>query len=588
MSGVRASDWLPAALLAFGLVGGAARADAQSRVGDPQGRALMEAATLESRGDLDGAESALRHALELDPTGAGVLFALERVLRAKGEAHELRPLVTAFLAHTSDVEVRALALRLMVEADSIQAMVTEAEQWISSEPSEAVFSSVAGVYQQALGPERALEVLRRGRARLGGDVLALQTGDVLVAAGDVQGAADEWARAVAGDGSGMEAVRSRIDRLRGDERTDAARRFVDVLGDSAIPERRRATLLFALEVGLEEEALELAVRHGGALGGRARTTFLNEVGILARESALAAVASWAYAELAEESSSPEQRRQFDQRIVEIALEAGDTVRALDAQRRVVASFPGRSDEWRNALAETIKLEATAEPARMAESWASFRTEFPNAPEIDGVAAAIAMRLQARGDMEGASAVLEGVEGPRSSIERAYLALGAGDLEAGRALLLRAVGALPPREATPIIQFASLLGRLSEPGKRSLASAGVRAHRGRPAEAAAALAEAAGALAPTDGAPLLAEAARLAERGGAVDAAADLRRRLVDEHPDAAEVAEATLALARHEAVAGGDRDEAIRLLEELITRRPNAAVVPEARLELQRLRNRGS
>jgi TolA-binding protein len=64
--------------------------------------------------------------------------------------------------------------------------------------------------------------------------------------------------------------------------------------------------------------------------------------------------------------------------------------------------------------------------------------------------------------------------------------------------------------------------------------------------------------------------------------------LVDEHPDAAEAAEATLALARHEAVAGGDRDEAIRLLEELITRRPNAAVVPEARLELQRLRNRGS
>jgi tetratricopeptide (TPR) repeat protein len=134
----------------------------------------------------------------------------------------------------------------------------------------------------------------------------------------------------------------------------------------------------------------------------------------------------------------------------------------------------------------------------------------------------------------------------------------------------------------------LLGRLSEPGKRSLASAGVRAHRGRPAEAAVSLAEAAGALAPTDGAPLLAEAARLAERGGAVDAAADLRRRLVDEHPDAAEAAEATLALARHEAVAGGDRDEAIRLLEELITRRPNAAVVPEARLELQRLRNRGS
>ena len=588
MSGVRAPAWLPVAVLVFGVAGGAERADAQSRVGDPQGRALMEAATLESRGDLEGAEAALRHALELEPTAAGVLFALERVLRAKGETHELRPLVTAFLAHTSDVEVRALALRLMAEADSTQAMVTEAERWISSEPSEVVFSSVASVYQQALGPERALEVLRRGRTRLGGDVLALQTGDVLVAAGDVEGAADEWARAVASDGSGMEAVRSRIDRLRGEERTSSARRFVEVLGDSAIPERRRATLLFALDLGLEEEALELAERHGGALGGRARMTFLNEVGILARESGLAAVASWAYAELAEESASPEQRRQFDQRIVEIALEAGDTVRALDAQRRVVASYPDRSDEWRAALAETIKIEATAEPARTTESWASFRTEFPNAPETDAVAAAIAVSMQARGDVEGASAVLDGVEGPRSSVERAYLALGAGDLESGRALLLRAVGGLPPREATPLIQFASLLGRLSEPGKRVLASAGVTAHRGRPAEAAESLAEAAGTLAATDGAPLLAEAARLAERDGAVNAAADVRRRLVDEHPDAPEVAEATLALARHEAGAGGDRDEAIRLLEDLITRRPNAAVVPEARLELQRLRNRGS
>jgi tetratricopeptide (TPR) repeat protein len=251
-------------------------------------------------------------------------------------------------------------------------------------------------------------------------------------------------------------------------------------------------------------------------------------------------------------------------------------------------LPSRSDEWRSALAESIELEATAEPGRVAESWASFRTDFPNAPELDGVAAAIALSMQARGDAQGAAAVLDGVEGPRSSLERAYLALDAGDLESGRALLLRAVGGLPPREATPIIQFASLLGRLSEPGKAALAAAGVTAHRGRPADAAASLAEAAGALGGTDGAPLLAEAARLAERGAAGEQAADIRRRLLDEHPDAAEVAEATLALARHEAAAGGGSEEAIRLLEDLITRRPTAAVVPEARLELQRLRSRGS
>jgi tetratricopeptide (TPR) repeat protein len=574
------------ALAALGPLGGAPPVEAQGRVGDPQSRTLMEAATLESRGDLDGAEDALRRALELDPASTGVLFALERVLRAKGESRELRPLVDAFLAHSPDTEVRALHLRLLVEADSTQAMVADAEEWIAADPREPVFSAVAIVYQQALGAERALEVLGRGRERLGGDALALQTGDVLASEGRIDAAANEWARTVAGDGSGLDPVRERLVRM-GPERTEAARRMVEVLGESAIPERRRAALRLALETGLEEEALDLAERHADGIGGRARTTFLNEIGILARESEMATVASWAYAELAEESSSPEQRRQFDQRIVEIALEAGDTVRALEAQRRVLASFSGRSDEWRSALAEAVKLEATAEPARALESWAAFRTDFPNAPELDAVAAALALSMQARGDDAHAAEVLEGIEGPRSSLERAYLALGAGDLESGRALLLRAVGGLPPREATPIIQFASLLGRLSEPGKRALALAGVTAHRGSPAEAARTLAEEAGAPGGADGAPLLAEAARLAERGGDSNAAAGIRRRLVEEHPGAAEVAEATLALARHEA-GGGDREEAIRLLEALITERPTAAVVPEARLELQRLRSRGS
>jgi len=559
----------------------------QGRGGTPQSRALLEAATLESNGDLDGAEAALRRVLEMEPASTGALFALERVLRAKGEVHELRPVVDAFLAGSPDVEVRALKLELLAETDSAQAMVAEAEAWIESDPSEAVYSAVAGVYQQTLGLEQALDVLRRGRVRLGGNALALQTGDVLATSGDLDAAATEWAGSVQEDGSGMEAVRARLERLEAGRR-DAAQRVVEILGESALPERRRATLRLALEMGLEEEALELAERHADALGGRARTTFLNEIGVLARQSDMAAVAAWAYGELGDEAGSPEERRQFQQRIVDISLQVGDTAAALDAQRRIVASFDGRSDEWRSALAETIKLEATAEPARMAESWESFRTDFPNAPELDGVAAAISASLQRQGDLEGAARVLEGIEGPRSGIERGYLMLGAGDVEGGRAMLLRSVSGLPPAEATPVIQFASLLGRLSEPARQALVDAGVTAHRGGAADGADALVEAAADLGDADAAPLLGEAARLAERAGSPEAAAAIRRSLVDEYPDAPEVAEATLALARHAARSGGDDEEAIRLLEDLITERPNAAVVPEARLELERLRNRGS
>jgi len=587
---VRWSRLAPACLAVLLIGAAAARPLAgQGRGGDPQSRALLEAATLESNGDLDGAEAALRRLLDLQPTSTGAVFALERVLRAKGEAHELRSVVDAFLAHSPAVEVRALRLKLMAEADSAAAMEAEAEQWLAAEPRAAVFSAVAGVYEQTLGAQRALDVLGRGQARLGGNALALQTGDVLATSGDVDAAVDEWARSVAEDGAGMDAVRSRLNAL-GEERTPAARRLVQRLGAPGAPdsaERRRATLRLALEEGLEAEALAIVRAQADGISGRPRVTFLNEIAIQAREAGMPAVAAFAYAALSEGSDNPEERRPFELRIVDISLEAGDTVAALEAQRRVVASFASRSDEWRSALAEAIKLEATVDPERMADSWASFRSDFPNAPELDAVAAAIASSLQARGDAEGAARALQGMEGPRSSLERAYLLLGAGDLDAARAMLLRSVGGLSPTEATPVIQFASLLGRLSEPGKQALARAGVTAHRGHALQATEELLAAATAT-PSDAAPLLAEAGRLAERGREDSLAADIRRRLIEEHPDAPEVAEATLALARYTARTAAGEEEAMRMLEDLITTRPNAAVVPEARVELQRIRNRGS
>jgi tetratricopeptide (TPR) repeat protein len=564
--------------------GGATSLQAQQISEFEQGALLREASTLESRGDLDGAERALRRLLEADPRSSGAVFGLERVLRAKGELAELRRIVDAYLARESNAEVRGLRLELLVEADSVSAMVAEAEGWMTSEPEEATFIAVARAYEAGLGAGRALEVLRRGMTALGGGALALETGDLLVGAGDFEGAGEEWARAVAEDGSSMEALRARLGRM-GAGRLDAARRVVAVLGASPLPERRRATLALALEQGLEPEALELADRHAERLNGRARVTFLNETGILAREAEMADVAAWAYGELASDASNPDERRQFDQRIVDVALDAGDRAAALEAQRRILASLPRRSEEWRQALAETIRLEAGVEPERVTESWASFRADFPAAPELDAVAAAVAVSLQARGDRAGAADVLEGIEGPRSTVERAYLLLEEGDVQGARDSLLLAVGGLPPSEATPVIQFVSLLGRLSEDGARALADAGVAEHRGGGSGAATLLADRASGVSEGDRAALLAEAARIAERGGEDETAARIRRRLVEEHPDAPELAEAALELARHTAGPGRDRDGAIRLLEDLITRRPNAAVVPDARLELERLRN---
>ncbi|MGE0161221.1 MAG: hypothetical protein AB7T31_17635 [Gemmatimonadales bacterium] len=556
------------------------------RGGDPRSQLQLQAATLESRGDLDGAEDALRRLLALEPDASGTVFALERVLRAKGELAELRDVVHQFLEHTDSPEVMGLNLGLLIEADSLRVMETTAERWLSGARTEPPFRIVADAYGRAFGHARALEVLRRGRSAVGRrDALALEIGDVLAESGDVNGAVGEWALAV-GDGAGTDAAIERV-RALGDRTPEAGRRLVEALVDGDVVERRDAALEVAFALRLEPQALDLVREAAGDLDDRSRVAYLETVASRARGAQLARVAAWAYEQLGGESANPEQQREVQRRIVEAALEAGDTTMALAAQRRVVASYARSTDEGRRAQAEAIRLQASAEPDRVVESWTTFREIFPDAPELDEVAAVVALSLQTQGEAEGAAAVLEGIEGPRSTLERAYLLFAQGDVEEGRQALLAAVSGLSPIEATSVIQFASILGRVSESGKEALVTAGVEAHRGRGAPASAELARQAADLPRDDRPPLLAEAARIAERSGSADGAAMIRERLVTDHPDAPESAEASLALARHVATAEGDTEGAIRLLEDLIIRRPNAAVVPEARLELERLRADG-
>jgi tetratricopeptide (TPR) repeat protein len=557
--------------------------DAQvGRGGDPRSQLQLEAATLESRGDLDGAEDAYRRLLALEPEASGTVYALERVLRAKGELDELRAIVRDFVVRSPRSEVMGLSLDLLAEADSLEAMVSAAERWLVDTPSPYAYRVVAGVYSRNLGHARVLDVLRRGRAA-GILALSLDLGDALVASGDLDAGMEEWAVAIR-DQVGTEAV---VQRLRGlDGRAeDAARRLTRVLAREE--DDRDEAITIAIEMRLEAEALELLRGVADDLEGRTRVAYLEAVAARARGAQLVRVAAWVYQEIGGEAEDPEDRREADRRIVQAALEAGDFEMALGAQRRLVASYSGSSDESRRAQAEAIRLEATADPGRVLASWREFRAAYPDAPELDEIGAAVAASLQSRGDMEGAIGVLEGIEGPRSTLERAYMLLASGEIEEGRQALFAGVSGLSPVEATPIIQFGSLLGRLSEGGTRALVTAGVAAHRGGGRAAASQLAAEAPRLPEADRPAVLAEAARMAERSGAVVEAASIRETLVEDHPDAPEVAEASLALARHIMASGGDRDTAIALLEDLITRRPNAAIVPEARLELERLRGNG-
>jgi hypothetical protein len=160
----------------------------------------------------------------------------------------------------------------------------------------------------------------------------------------------------------------------------------------------------------------------------------------------------------------------------------------------------------------------------------------------------------------------------------------GEIALGRGALLNVIEGLQPTEATNVIQFAGLLGRLSEEAAEVLARAGVLAHRGIVNEAVSVLVDGTDELEAKEHPPLLAEAARVADRGKAFERGASIRTRLIYEYPEAPELGDAALALARYRASTPDGIEQAITILEELITTRPNAAVVPDARVELEKLK----
>jgi len=214
----------------------------------------------------------------------------------------------------------------------------------------------------------------------------------------------------------------------------------------------------------------------------------------------------------------------------------------------------------------------------------FVSEFPGSRELDRLAAEVSRALQAREALVEARRVLDGVEGPASALDRGYLFLASGAVEEGRAALMQSLAGLPPAESTTTIRLVSLLGRMGDQVARVLARAAWEARRGAVEQAFELLERGLEEAAPATRADLLAHGARMAEDAGAADRAAQARTRLLEEHPDAAAVSEAALALARYHANRENEVQTAIDILEALIAERPDDPIVPNARLELSRLR----
>ena len=196
---------------------------------------------------------------------------------------------------------------------------------------------------------------------------------------------------------------------------------------------------------------------------------------------------------------------------------------------------------------------------------------------------MALRLDADGDQEGAGALLAGMTGPRSALERGYLHLAAGEVVPGRGALEDALSGLAPGVATEVIALLGLLDQLEGESLATFMRGAVLAHHGRTDGALSELEIVIDAVPHDDRPPLLAMGARIADGGRVPEKAAAFRGRLLRDHPYSAEVPEATLELARFKGVTPAGVEEAIRLLEDLILSQPNGAIVPTARRELLRL-----
>lgn len=152
-------------------------------------------------------------------------------------------------------------------------------------------------------------------------------------------------------------------------------------------------------------------------------------------------------------------------------------------------------------------------------------------------------------------------------------------------ILRIMEARPPTEATRWIHLLTVLDRVGPLAAPAAFEAVARAEEGETDDAVKAVLEVVESLEHADRGPLLALAALLGETGDPTGAA-ELRSRVIAEHPDEPEVAELRLRHARWLMSINARREEGFRFLEDLIVDHPEHPIAPEARrlLQLERAR----
>lgn len=553
---------------------------------------LRDASALEARGDLAGAEAALRELLRVRPGASSAVLALERVLAADGRMEALLPVADTFLAaDPSAGTVWSLKLRVLVASDSLSALDQVMRDWARAVPgSTEPYLVGARVYQDALGSDEAVALLEDGlRALAAPPELLVALGEAHVSAGRIEDGAEAWAQALGRDRAQSAEVLRLLPATADQARKRTAAALVAALGaEGATASQLEIGAEIALREGLGDEARAMADAALAQFGDREARGWLRGFARRAEDLHRPESALWAYSRLAETARDEGEGRANDERMASVALAAGDTAVALGALSRVTASYPSGSDGRQAAWTAELRLRIAADDLEAVRNvFARYREEHPDAPELDQLSAALASRLMRSGDVGEALVVLNGIEGPGAALERAFLLLEGGAIAEGAAALQEALPDLEPVQATEVLALALALSSLTPEGARVAASGAVAAHRGDPAAAVRAV-EAGVATIPVSDLPaVLALGARVADAAGLADQAVTFRRAIVADHADAPEFPEAALLLGRALAARPESADEAARLLEGLIVAHPGSPVAPGARRELERLRGSG-
>jgi tetratricopeptide (TPR) repeat protein len=577
------------ALLMLALCAAATNAAAQSS-GASEIQAVRDAVAKETTGDLRGAGDILRNVLDKNPQSLPAMLSLERILKIEGRLGDIVPYVNKLLKVEPESAIgHQILIRAYASLEQPEELRKAAEAWIKATPKlETPYREISRVWEQRGDYAHAVQYLEMGRSRIGrDDALALELGDLYAGLEEYPRAVKEWDRAIGPDARGFLLVQRRLNTLR-DGGAQILPRLIDALLHPPVPlARRRAAAQLAIDAGLSARAEEIARATLSALPAQERQAFLVEIARRADGAQLPAVAFWAYSELVQSNFAPEQMLALRGRMAELALAMGDTARAAATYKTLESAYAPGSPERRQAFA--LRVQLTAREGKLAEAESElqqFRRDYPEAPELDAIAAALANTMLDKNDIDRAEEIVKGVTGPRTGLARSRVALRRGNVPDAKSALLMAAPALHGAEATDAIKLATVLGRVSREGGELMGQALARSSGGAPGEAVALLMQGSRSLPGSEPAAILEMAASIAERSQLDTEAEKARRIIINDYAKSPEAPAALLALARTLSHKSETMGEAREQLERLIIDHPRSALVPQARQELDRLQGR--